>query len=52
LTAPDEPRLRELLARLDRELFRADGAAVLPLERRKMRWHIGVSPLVDGGGKK
>jgi hypothetical protein len=51
-TAPDEPRLRELLVRLDRELFRAEGAAALPLERRKMRWHIGVLPLVDGGGQE
>lgn len=37
-SAPDERRLRRLLRRVDRELFRADGAAALPLEGRKMRW--------------
>ena len=37
-SAPDEPRLRRLLKRADRELFRADGAASLPLEGRKLRW--------------
>ena len=37
--APDERRLRELLARADRDLFRADGASRLPLEGRKLRWH-------------
>lgn len=38
-TAPDEPRLRRLLIRADRELFRAAGAPPLPLEGRKMLWH-------------
>ena len=37
-TAPDEQRLRRLLRRADRELFRAEGAAPLPLEGRKVRW--------------
>ena len=37
-TAPDEQRLRRLLRRADRELFRAEGAAPLPLECRKMQW--------------
>lgn len=39
-TAPDEPRLRRILVRADRELFRADGASALPLEGRKMLWDI------------
>src|SRR6187402_3761313 len=33
--APDERWLRRLLARMDRELFRAAAARALPLERRK-----------------
>lgn len=37
-SAPDEQRLRRLLRRADRELFRADGARALPLEGRKIRW--------------
>jgi hypothetical protein len=37
-SAPDETRLRRLLRRADRELFRAEGAAVLPLQGRKIRW--------------
>lgn len=41
--APDEPRLRELLVRADRDLFRAPGAPRLPLEGRKMRWHAGTT---------
>jgi hypothetical protein len=40
-SAPDERRLRQLLLRADRELFRADGAAPLPLEGRKLRWDLG-----------
>jgi len=40
--APDEARLRRLLRRADRTLFRADGAAGLPLEGRKLHW------LLDG----
>ena len=39
LSAPDERRLCRLLRRADRELFRADGAARLPLEGRKVRWY-------------
>ena len=38
--APDEPRLRRLLHRVDRDVFRADGASPLPLEGRKVRWSI------------
>ena len=40
--APDEARLRRLLRRADRTLFRADGAAGLPLAGRKLHW------LLDG----
>jgi hypothetical protein len=40
-SAPDEIRLRQLLAAADQALFRADGAAALPLEGRKRRWHPG-----------
>lgn len=36
--APDEPRLREQFARVDRTIFRAEGALPLPLEGRKLRW--------------
>ena len=39
--APDEPRLRTLLQDADRTLFRADGAAPLPLEGRKLHWQLG-----------
>lgn len=38
VSAPDERWLRKLLTRADRELFRAAGAAALPLEGRKVRW--------------
>jgi hypothetical protein len=44
VTAPDERRLRELLAEVDRDLFRADGAVPLPLEGRKLRWHPHFPP--------
>lgn len=37
-TAPDEIRLRRLLKRVDRELFRAIGAPPLPLAGRKLSW--------------
>ena len=37
-SAPDERRLCRLLRRVDRELFRADGAPSLPLDGRKLRW--------------
>ena len=40
-TAPDETRLRELLADADETLFRAAGAAALPLEGRKRHWQVG-----------
>ena len=46
--APDERRLCELLARADRQLFRCAGAPALPLEGRKMRWHIGAAELIAG----
>ncbi len=36
--APDEPRLRQQLARADRTVFRAEGAGPLPLAGRKLRW--------------
>jgi hypothetical protein len=38
--APDERRLRQQLKRADRSLFRADGAAPLPLEGRKVCWPL------------
>lgn len=41
---PDERWLRRLLTRLDRELFRAPDARALPLERRKVEWHIDAQP--------
>jgi hypothetical protein len=40
--APDERRLRKLLYEADREVFRAPGAAALPLEGRKVLWQIGA----------
>jgi hypothetical protein len=46
--APDERRLCELLARADRELFRCAGALPIPLEGRKMRWHIGAAEIIGG----
>ncbi|MEO5897585.1 MAG: DUF5615 family PIN-like protein [Vicinamibacterales bacterium] len=42
-TAPDEPRLRRLLRRADRELFRCEGAPPLPLQGRKISWDTGGS---------
>ena len=39
--APDERRLRELMALADRQLFRSGAMPALPLEGRKMRWHVG-----------
>ena len=38
--APDERRLRSLLRKADRTLFRADGAGPLPLEGRKLHWQL------------
>jgi hypothetical protein len=43
-SVPDERWLRKLLARMDRELFRAAEAKPLPLERRKVEWHIDAQP--------
>jgi uncharacterized protein DUF5615 len=40
-SAPDERWLRKLMRQVDRQLFRAEGARLLPLEGRKMQWHIG-----------
>ena len=42
--APDERWLRRLVARMDRELFRTANARALPLERRKVEWHIDAQP--------
>jgi hypothetical protein len=42
-SAPDEVRLRRLLRRADRELFRCDGALPLPLQGRKLLWHTAGS---------
>lgn len=41
-SAPDERWLRKLLRQVDRQLFRAEGARLLPLEGRKLQWHIGL----------
>jgi hypothetical protein len=41
---PDERWLRRLLSRADRELFRAEPSSALPLERRKVEWHIDAQP--------
>ncbi len=41
---PDERWLRRLLTRMDRELFRIPDARALPLERRKVEWHIDAQP--------
>jgi uncharacterized protein DUF5615 len=41
--APDERRLQKLVSRADRDLFRIHGASALPLEGRKVRWHIGAA---------
>jgi len=42
--APDERWLRRLLTRMDREMFRIPGARALPLEGRKVEWHIDAQP--------
>ena len=39
-SAPDERWLRNLMRQVDRRLFRAAGARALPLEGRKVQWHI------------
>ncbi|HET7696991.1 MAG TPA: DUF5615 family PIN-like protein [Vicinamibacterales bacterium] len=41
---PDERWLRKLLTRMDRDLFRSSDARPLPLERRKVEWHIDAQP--------
>ncbi len=41
---PDERWLRKLLTRMDRDLFRGAAAHPLPLERRKVEWHIDAQP--------
>ena len=38
--APDEQRLRSLLRKADRVVFRAEGAAALPLQGRKLHWQL------------
>jgi len=43
-SVPDERWLRKLLVRMDRELFRTEEAKTLPLERRKVEWHIDAQP--------
>jgi hypothetical protein len=40
-SAPDEERLCNLLKDADRRIFRAEGAAALPLEGRKIHWQLG-----------
>jgi hypothetical protein len=40
-SAPDEPRLRLLLAEIDRTVFRAEGAGPLPLAGRKVLKQVG-----------
>ncbi|HEX5474226.1 MAG TPA: DUF5615 family PIN-like protein [Vicinamibacterales bacterium] len=39
--APDERRLRRLLADADQELFRSGSAVLLPLAGCKRQWHVG-----------
>ncbi len=41
LSAPDEPRLRLLLADVDQTVFRAEGAGPLPLAGRKVLKRVG-----------
>jgi hypothetical protein len=43
-SVPDERWLCKLLTRMDRELFRAADGKPLPLERRKVEWHIDAQP--------
>jgi len=40
-SAPDERWLRKLTRQVDRRLFRSAGAAALPIEGRKLQWHLG-----------
>jgi Domain of unknown function (DUF5615) len=39
-SAPDERWLRKLMREVDRRVFRVSGAPALPLEGRKLQWHI------------
>ena len=48
--APDERRLEDLMLRADHDLFRAAGAGALPLEGRKVRWHIGTAEVIADAG--
>jgi Domain of unknown function (DUF5615) len=41
LSAPDEPRMRLLLADVDQTVFRAEGAGPLPLAGRKVLKQVG-----------
>ena len=41
---PDERWLRRLLPQMDRDLFRTADARPLPLDRRKVEWHIDAQP--------
>jgi hypothetical protein len=46
-SVPDERWLRRLLSRVDRDLFRPlerEQPRPLPLERRKVEWHIDAQP--------
>jgi hypothetical protein len=50
-SAPDETRLCQLLLRLDRDIFRAAGAAPLPFDGRKVRCHAdGPAFPLEGNG--
>ena len=41
---PDERWLRRLLTQMDRDLLRTADARPLPLDRRKVEWHIDAQP--------
>jgi hypothetical protein len=41
MSAPDERWLRRLLKRMDRDMFRAEGAPRLPFDGRKVKWDLG-----------
>jgi len=43
-SAPDERWLRTLIRDVGQCGFRAEGAGALPLEGRKLQWHIGNRP--------
>jgi hypothetical protein len=45
MSAPDEDRLRVLLAEADRSLFRPEAA--VPLAGRKLRWDYGAAAPID-----